>query len=126
MIGRFRSWLQRQMYPVPENFLGRTEMPVAEIQKHHYPSTNLTDQEFADIWTEIADIFRVPSGRLRPGDQFGIELKARVTLGGSGEDLWLGSLLKRFQIESQKGLTDARSVDDVVKLAEASKSRAIL
>ena len=55
-------------------FQGRQLLTDEEIFSEFYSDTNLRKEEVLELWKEVAKVFGLPYGTLRPTDRFGKEL----------------------------------------------------
>ena len=58
-----------------EFFRGRERLSEDEIFFRFYKDTDFTKQDVLDVWKEVAEVFKLPFGVLRPSDRFGKELR---------------------------------------------------
>lgn len=112
----YLAW-KRRYGGVPPALADRPELSLQEARAEFYPELNVSAEEFADLWNDVAKAFEVPAGRIRPTDRFGIELPLRSYMGMTDEDLALGMALTRRCRE--RGITAQdpvlATVDDYIR-----------
>jgi hypothetical protein len=66
-------------------FSNRAELGAGEIYELHFHRSGLPAGLVLELWHEVANVFNLPAGKLRPTDRFGEELG---NYGITGEDLY--------------------------------------
>jgi hypothetical protein len=66
-------------------FERRVELKAEEIYLEHFSHSGLPPGLVLELWHEVADVFNLPAGKLRPSDRFGEELG---NYGITGDDLY--------------------------------------
>jgi hypothetical protein len=54
----------------------RDILSVTTIFQKFYSHANFDEEEFSEVWNEIANILKMEAGKLRPTDRFDYELKS--------------------------------------------------
>jgi len=103
--------------PLPDALKSREDLQIAEIQRRFYGDLDVPPEQFLKVWSDIAEAFEVPAGKIRPGDRFGGELTYRPVFGLTEEDMILGErLAKRMKEFGKRGSTPKLiSADDYVR-----------
>lgn len=93
----------------------RTELNAEEIYFQHFSRSGLPAGLVLELWHEVADVFNLPAGKLRPSDRFGEELG---NYGITGDDLYelAGLAILRARLYGgQVNLRGIRTLDCYVR-----------
>jgi uncharacterized protein YjeT (DUF2065 family) len=91
-------------------FLSRADLGATEIYDLHFHRSGLPAALVLELWHEVANVFNLPAGKLRPTDRFGEELG---NYGITGEDLYelAGHAILRARLHG--GEVDLRRIKTV-------------
>ncbi|MHC4321712.1 MAG: hypothetical protein ACYST3_05495 [Planctomycetota bacterium] len=58
-----------------QRFSGRERLTLDEIYRSFYADSGIGEKKISELWVKIANILQLDAGKLRPTDQFDVELR---------------------------------------------------
>lgn len=94
----------------------RESLTEGEIFQRYYSKDRFNQRDVLDLWKEVASVFRIPYGKLRPADRFGKELRGYWVVDNEVDEL----TDRAYQRLKKKGkhldFKEISTLDDYVRL----------
>lgn len=96
-------------------FANRQSLSMDEIYTHYYSDSGLSKAVVLNLWENVAELLRLPKGKLRPTDEFGKELGPYQVIDDDLNELQSFTLRQLKQVGASVDFSTIKTLDDYIR-----------